>query len=294
MNILDEIAVRTKERIDEKKKTLSMEAIIEMTALLGCPPEPSSGGSSGTSLGALPGRETGEPDDSSQGFPFEEALRGEDISFICEIKKASPSKGIIAGDFPYLKIAEEYESAGAAAISVLTEPFYFKGDDLYLREIARHVSIPLLRKDFTVDSYMIYEAKLLGASAVLLICAILDHDTLKEYIKIAHQLGLSALIEAHNEKEVEDAIHAGARIIGVNNRDLKTFHVDVTISERLRKLVPKDKIFISESGIKTSEDIGRLRKNGVNAVLIGETLMRSTDKRAELIRLRGEKCCTEK
>lgn len=227
--------------------------------------------------------------DAATGFPFEKALRREgDIAFICEVKKASPSKGLIAPDFPYVRIAEEYEAAGAAAISVLTEPYWFMGSDSYLTEISQHVSIPLLRKDFTVDEYMIYEAKVMGASAVLLICAILDTETISKYIKIADSLGLSALVEAHDADEVESAIKAGARIIGVNNRNLKDFTVDINNSSRYRAMVPEDIIFVSESGIKTSADIDVLRKNGTNAVLIGETLMRSADKKAELDRLKGE------
>lgn len=220
-------------------------------------------------------------------FPFEKALSGKDIAFICEVKKASPSKGIIAEDFPYLDIARDYEKAGAAAISCLTEPYWFKGSDEYLREIAANVSIPVLRKDFTVSEYMIYEAKLLGASAVLLICAILSPAQLKEYLAAAHSLGLSALVEAHDESEVKMALDAGARVIGVNNRDLKTFTVDINNSARLRKLVPADRIFVSESGIKTAADIANLRANGTNAVLIGETLMRSENKKKMLDELRG-------
>ena len=220
-------------------------------------------------------------------FPFEKALRQDDISFICEVKKASPSKGGIAEDFPHLDIAKAYEAAGAAAISVLTEPFYFQGHDRYLREIADEVTIPLLRKDFIVDGYMIYEAKLLGASAVLLICSLLDRDTLAEYIHIAHGLGLSSLVETHGEEEVVMALAAGARVIGVNNRNLKTFEVDHTLSERLRKMVPREILFVSESGVRSPEDIARLREAGADAVLVGETLMKSADKRAEINRLRG-------
>lgn len=225
--------------------------------------------------------------DANTGFPFERALRAEGISFICEVKKASPSKGIIAEDFPYLQIAKEYEQAGAAAISVLTEPHYFKGSNEYLREIAAAVSIPVLRKDFTVDPYMIYEAKVLGASAILLICAILTDEELRTYRQIAEKLGLSALVEAHDEEEVRRALACGARIVGVNNRDLKTFHVDITNSVRLRSLVSKDILFVSESGMKTPEDIAVLRGNGTDAVLIGETLMKSLDKKAALAALRG-------
>ncbi len=220
-------------------------------------------------------------------FLFEKALKKEGVSFICECKKASPSKGVIAEDFPYLDIALQYEKAGADAISVLTEPKWFLGDNRYLQEITEAVSIPCLRKDFTVDEYMIYEARILGASAVLLICAILDESRIKEYIGICDQLGLSALVEAHDEKEIEMGIRAGARIIGVNNRNLKDFSVDTSNSMRLRKLIPQDVIYVSESGIKTPEDVGALRENGVDAVLIGETLMRASDKKAMLESLRN-------
>ena len=223
------------------------------------------------------------------GFPFEAALAGPDISFICECKKASPSKGLIAPDFPYLRIAREYEAAGAACISVLTEPEWFLGENRYLKEIAETVSIPCIRKDFTVDPYMIYEAKTLGASAVLLICSLLDRDTLRRYIEICDTLGLSALVEAHDEREIGDAVAAGARIIGVNNRNLKTFTVDVGNSGRLRALVPENILFVAESGIRTAEDIQSLREAGVDAVLIGETLMRSEDKKKMLDTLRGMK-----
>ena len=222
------------------------------------------------------------------GYPFEKALGAPGISFICEVKKASPSKGLIAAEFPYLSIAREYEAAGAAAISCLTEPDFFLGSDEYLREIAAAVKIPVLRKDFTVDPYMIYEAKVLGASAVLLICAILSDEELLEYGKIAHSLGLSALVEAHDEREVERALRVEHGIVGVNNRDLKTFTVDCNNSVRLRKLVPDDRLFVSESGIRTASDIAVLRQNGTDAVLIGETLMRNPDKAAALRALRGE------
>jgi indole-3-glycerol phosphate synthase len=220
---------------------------------------------------------------------FYAALKTSGISFICEAKKASPSKGIIAEDFPYLQIARDYEAAGASAISCLTEPFYFKGSDEYLKEIAAEVSIPVLRKDFTIDPYMIFQAKAYGASAVLLICALLDTSELKEYQAIATELGLSALVEAHDEKEIESALDAGARIIGVNNRNLKDFTVDINNSARLRRLVPKEVAFVSESGIKTADDIRALVENGTDAVLIGETLMRSRDKKAMLEKLGGRK-----
>ena len=218
---------------------------------------------------------------------FEKALSGNRLSFICEVKKASPSKGVIAEDFPYLDIAREYEAAGASAVSVLTEPELFLGDDRYLAEIKQSVSIPVLRKDFTVDEYMIYRAALMGADAVLLICSLLDTETIKEYITICDVLGISALVEAHNEKETESALKAGARIIGVNNRDLRDFSVDIGNSLRLRRLVPDDVLFVAESGIRTAGDIKQLEQAGVNAVLIGETLMRAKDKKAELDLLRG-------
>lgn len=255
--ILDEIASKTKDRIRDAKIKRPLREIKAMAA----------------------DREP-RPD-------FKTALSGGDISFICEVKRASPSKGIIAQDFPYIQIASDYEAAGASAISVLTEPFYFKGSDKYLDDISKAVSLPLLRKDFTVDEYMIYEAKAYGASAVLLICSLLGENQLKEYLDLARTLGLSALVEAHSEDEVYAAVNCGADIIGVNNRDLKTFEVDIQNSVRLRRLVPPEILFVSESGMKTPADIHRLRENGVNAVLIGETLMRANDKKKMLDELRG-------
>ncbi|HWQ42172.1 MAG TPA: indole-3-glycerol phosphate synthase TrpC [Desulfosporosinus sp.] len=258
--ILGKIANRTVERVAELKQKKPAEQVI-------------------TEAKAI---------DSNTGFPFEKALRAEGLSFICELKRASPSQGIIAQDFPYLKIAKEYEAAGAAAISILTEPYWFHGQDRYLTEINQEVNLPLLRKDFIVDSYQIYEAKIIGASAVLLICALLNTDTLQDYLDIAHSLGLSALVEAHTEEEVRLALAAGARVIGVNNRNLKTFEVDITTSIRLRGLVPEGILFISESGIKSSEDVARLKANKTDAVLIGESLMRSENKKEQLAILRGE------
>lgn len=258
--ILDEIAAKTRQRVADLKKIRSLDQIMAEAR-------------------SMP---------ANAGFPFEMALRSDGISFICEVKKASPSRGVISEDFPYLSIAREYEEAGAAAISVLTEPYYFLGSDRFLQEIASSVRIPVLRKDFTVDPYQIYEAKCLGASAVLLICALLDTKTLAEYIGIAHGLGLSALVEAHNAEEIQSAVQAGTRIIGVNNRDLQTFQVDFTNSLRLRKLVPDPILFVSESGIKTPEDIAALRENSIDAVLIGETFMLSTDKKKLISRLRGK------
>ncbi|MCM1364226.1 MAG: indole-3-glycerol phosphate synthase TrpC [Faecalibacterium sp.] len=260
MNILETIADYTKIRVAERKKEVSLDEI--KTQALGM--------------------------NTQTGFPFEKALAQSEITFICECKKASPSKGVIAEEFPYLDIAKDYEKAGAGAISILTEPKWFKGNDTYLKEIAANVGIPCLRKDFTVDEYMIYETKTLGASAVLLICSLLDSNTLSEYIKICDSLGLSALVEAHDESEIESAIKAGARIIGVNNRNLKDFTVDINNSVRLRKLVPDEVLFVAESGIKTAEDIAVLKNANVNAVLIGETLMRSDNKKAMLDSLRGK------
>lgn len=261
-NILQGIAEKTGQRIEEEKKRIPVEVLKDK----------------------IRQRETGK---ASVRMSFYEALARPGMSYICEVKKASPSKGLIAPDFPYLEIAKEYEEAGASAISCLTEPFYFQGSDRYLEEITENVEIPVLRKDFTVDEYMIYQAKAMGASAVLLICAILDDMQLLTYRKLAEQLGMDALVEAHDEGEIARALCAGAKIIGVNNRDLRTFEVDVKNSIRLRKLAPGDVIFVSESGIRTSEDISRLYENQVDAVLIGETLMRSADKKEMLEALNG-------
>ncbi len=284
--ILDEIAAKTKERVAEQKKKVSLEEI-KRQAL------------------DIVARETDNGSSPYTKFPFRDNLAADGISFICEVKKASPSKGLIAPDFPYVDIAKEYEAAGASAISVLTEPFYFQGSNQFLMDIKKEVNIPLLRKDFTVDEYMIYEAKVIGASAVLLICAILDDEQLASYLKLAHELGMSALVEAHDEEEVRRAIACGAGIIGVNNRDLRTFTVDIMNSVRLRKLIPdtvpvtgtgdaadtlapQKMVYVSESGIKTKEDIDRLKTNGTDAVLIGETFMRSPDKKKLFAELRGE------
>ena len=221
------------------------------------------------------------------GFPFLAALKSKELSFICEVKKASPSKGIIAHDFPYIEIAGKYEKAGASAISVLTEPDFFMGDNSYLTDIGKNVWIPLLRKDFIVDEYMIYESKVIGADAILLICALLAPETLKQYLELSHSLGMSALVEAHDEAEVNMAIDAGAKIIGVNNRNLKTFEVDISNSAQLKKLIPEDVIFVSESGIRDRNDIEYLLNNGADAVLIGETLMKSRDIEEALGILKG-------
>lgn len=253
MTILDELAGYAAERTEEAKKKVPLEVVRQQAMSL----------PKGT-------------------FSFEKALKKEGISFICECKKASPSKGIIAEDFPYLQIAKEYEAAGADAISVLTEPKWFLGSDRYLAEITESVSVPCLRKDFTVDEYMIYEAKLLGASAVLLICSILSGEQIKEYLGICDELGLSALVETHDEDEVQMALDTGARIIGVNNRNLKDFTVDVGKSRELRGMVPENILFVAESGVSSPGDMDNLRETGVDAVLIGEALMRSQDKKAKL------------
>lgn len=258
--ILDTIAASARRRVEADRKLLSLEAAKEQAL-------------------SLP----------VGNFSFEQALSAPELSFICEIKKASPSKGIIAPDFPYTEIAREYELAGAAAISVLTEPEFFLGNDRYLSEIRRVTSLPLLRKDFTVHEYQIYQAKLLGADAILLICALLPTQTLREYLGICHRLGLSALVEAHDREEIQSALEAGARIIGVNNRNLKTFDVAMENAANLRNLVPPSVLFVAESGIRTPEDIKTLKQAGVNAVLIGETLMRAPDKSAALELLRGGK-----
>lgn len=219
-------------------------------------------------------------------YVFEKALNNGQVNFICEVKKASPSKGLIAKDFDYVNIGLEYQVAGASCISVLTEPHYFKGSNKYLEEIKRSVNIPVLRKDFIIDSYQIYESKLIGADCILLICSILSDYQLREYMDIAYRLGLSVLVEAHNENEVSRALSLGARIIGVNNRNLKDFTVDIENSFRLRKIVADDILFISESGIRTAEDIKRCHEANINGVLIGEVLMKAKDKRKKLDELR--------
>lgn len=258
MTILDELADYARVRTAEAKKKRSLEEV-KKAAL------------------ALPKGD----------YRFETALKKPGISFICECKKASPSKGLIAPEFPYLEIAKAYEAAGADCISVLTEPRWFLGSDRYLQEITEAVEIPCLRKDFIVDEYMIYEAKLLGASAVLLICSILNEEELKRYMAVCEELGLSALVEAHDAEEVEMAIRAGARIIGVNNRNLKDFTVNTDNSKKLREMIPPEVIFVSESGVKGSEDVAALCKIGADAVLVGETLMRAEDKTKMLAKLRG-------
>lgn len=253
MTILDELAAYAKERVAEAKKNQSLSEV-KARAL------------------ALP----------KGTFEFENALKKDGLSFICECKKASPSKGIIAEDFPCLEIAKAYETAGADCISVLTEPKWFLGRNEYLKEITSAVNIPCIRKDFTVDEYMIYEAKLLGAKAVLLICSILSPEQIKEYLGICDELGISALVEAHDENEVRMAVECNARLVGVNNRNLKDFSVDTDNSRRMRELVPEGILFVSESGVKDEHDILNIRNSGADAVLVGEALMRATDKTKQL------------
>ncbi|MBQ1781219.1 MAG: indole-3-glycerol phosphate synthase TrpC [Methanobrevibacter sp.] len=257
--MLDEIVEKTKLRIDEEKKIKSLDDLkAEVLSK-----------------------------EIEMDFPFKKALSTQDISIIAEVKRASPSKGLIAEDFNHVKIAKEYEEAGASAISVLTEPYFFLGSDDYLSDIAQNVSIPILRKDFVVDEYMIWQAKALGASAILLIVSILDTVQLKKYLDLAHDLGLSAIVETHDASEISTAMIVGAEIIGVNNRNLNDFTVDIENSINLRRCVSGDVVFISESGIKTKEDVTRLKENNVDAVLIGETLMKSDDKKSMISELKN-------
>ena len=258
MTILEQLVDHARERTENAKKTYPLEKLREQAL-------------------SLP----------QLNFAFEKAIRKKELSFICECKKASPSRGIIAHNFPYLQIAKEYEAAGADCISVLTEPKWFLGNKEYLHQIASTVSIPCLRKDFTVDEYMIYESRILGASAVLLICSILSERQIGEYIQICDAMGISALVEAHDEQEIAMAVHVGARLIGVNNRNLRDFTVDTENSFRFREMIPRDILFVSESGIRNAQDVEKLRQVGADAVLIGETLMRAENKAAKLTELRG-------
>ncbi|MGI5979564.1 MAG: indole-3-glycerol phosphate synthase TrpC [Oscillospiraceae bacterium] len=258
-NILQKLAAHARERVEEKKRAEPTERIRERALAMG----------------------------GETGFPFEKALRGPKLAFICECKRASPSRGLLAPDFPYVALAREYEAAGAAAVSVLTEPKWFLGRDECLREISEAVALPCLRKDFVVEEYMLYESKTLGAAAVLLICTLLDEERLRRYIKICDELGLSALVEAHDEAELQTAVRAGARVIGVNNRDLKDFSVDLGNSRRLCALAPAETIFVAESGIRTAADVAALRACGADAVLVGEAMVCAPDKAAKLWELRG-------
>ena len=259
IDMLEKIVAKTEERLVEAKRNKSLVQLKEEVSKL----------------------------DIKEDFPFKKALKDPEIAIIAEVKRSSPSKGLIAEDFDYIGIAKEYERAGASAISVLTEPYFFKGSNDFLHEISENVQIPLLRKDFTIDEYMIYEAKSLGASAILLIVSILDDVQLKRYLDLAHDLGLSAIVETHDANEIRTAIDAGSEIIGVNNRNLADFTVDINNSINLRRLVNEDILFISESGIKTAEDVRKLKENNVDAVLIGETLMRSDDKKSMILELKN-------
>ncbi|MCM1157811.1 MAG: indole-3-glycerol phosphate synthase TrpC [Bacteroidales bacterium] len=259
-DILERIAADRRRQVEEEKQKLSPERMKEMAL---------------AKKGSLPD------------FVFENVLKKEGISFICEVKKASPSKGVIADDFPYVEIAEEYERAGADCLSVLTEPKYFLGCDRYLSEIRDAVKLPILRKDFTVDIYQLYQAKVIGANAVLLICSLLNPDFMAECIEICDELGLTALVEVHDETEMQMAVQAKARVVGVNNRNLRDFTVDIQNSTRLREMAPGEILFVAESGIKTRSDIEVLEKEQVNAVLVGETLMRAEDKKQKLEELKG-------
>ena len=257
--MLDKIVAKTQERLSEAKKDKSLDELKEEVSKM----------------------------EISNDFPFKKALKDPQIAIIAEVKKASPSKGVIVEDFDYIAIAKEYEDAGASAISVLTEPYFFQGSNDYLKEISENISIPLLRKDFVIDEYMIWEAKLLGASAVLLIVSILDIVQLKKFLDLAHDLGLSAIVETHDGDEIRTAMNVGAEIIGVNNRNLNDFSVDIENSINLRRCVSDNIIFVSESGIKTKEDVTKLKENNVNAVLIGETLMKSDDKKSLISELKN-------
>lgn len=270
--ILDELAEYARERVAIAKKRVPLAEIKQTAMALAAAQEQAQSERSWNEHGDL---------------PFAAALRRPSVSFICECKKASPSKGLIAPDFPYLKIAQEYEAAGADAISVLTEPKWFLGSDQYLELIASTVRIPCLRKDFTVDEYQIYEAKCLGASAVLLICSLLHTEDIKYYLQVCERLHLDALVEAHDEDEIAQALEAGAKIIGVNNRNLKDFSVNTENSRKLRALVPSSCLFVAESGVSTAEDVAALKSIGVDAVLVGESLMRASDKKAKLAELKS-------
>ena len=274
--ILQTIADYARVRVARDKERLSPEALKEQCKML-----------QGAGRHGFRGTD-GQSAQGTAGQPFLAALKKPGVSFICEVKKASPSKGVIAEEFPYVEIARQYEDAGADCISCLTEPKWFLGSDEIFGEIRGQVTVPMLRKDFVVDEYQIYQAKVMGADAVLLICALLDRETIARYLGICKELGLVALVETHDEKEIRDAVLAGAEIIGVNNRNLKDFTVDIENSSRLRELVPPEVVFVAESGIRTPEDVAVLRRQGVDAVLVGETLMRARDKREALRRLRGE------
>ena len=251
MSILDELAAHARERVLADSENMSLDILQAMC------------------------REKGR----ANGARFYDALKKDDLSFI--------SKGVIARDFPYLDIARDYEAAGADCISCLTEPKWFLGSDDIFREIRAAVSTPMLRKDFTVSDYQLYQSRLMGADCVLLICALLDTKTLAQYLAVCDELGLSALVETHDADEIRSAVAAGAKIIGVNNRNLKDFSVDFSNAARLRDRIPPEAVYVAESGVQSAQDVAALRSIGADAVLIGETLMRASDKARRLAELRG-------
>lgn len=255
--ILDTIAAHARQRVAADKARVSLDAMRELAG-----------------------------QGNANGTDFIAALRRPGMSFICEVKKASPSKGLISPDFPYLDIARDYEAARADCISCLTEPKWFLGSDAIFQEIRSAVSTPMLRKDFTVDEYQIYQAKVLGGDAVLLICALLDTGTIARYLGLCHDLGLAAVVEAHDRAEIASAVAAGAEIIGVNNRNLKDFSVDFSNAARLRELIPPEAVYVAESGVTGPADVAALRRIGADAALMGEVLMRAPDKKALLAALR--------
>ena len=260
MNILDKLADLSRERAKREQETVSAEELREQAKALG----------------------------KGNGEAFLSALKKPGISFICEIKKASPSKGLISPDFPYLKIAEAYEQAGADCISCLTEPEYFLGSDDIFREVREKVNLPMLRKDFTVCEYQLDQARVMGANAALLIVSLMDERTLAAYLEHCEELGIAALVETHDEEEIRTAVSAGAKIIGVNNRNLKDFSGDFGNAARLRDRIPPECIYVAESGVRTPEDVQRLRQIGADAALIGETLMRAEDPAETLKSLRRQ------
>lgn len=260
MNILDKLADLSRERAKREQETVSAEELREQAKALG----------------------------KGNGEAFLSALKKPGISFICEIKKASPSKGLISPDFPYLKIAAAYEQAGADCISCLTEPEYFLGSDDIFREVREKVNLPMLRKDFTVCEYQLDQARVMGANAALLIVSLMDERTLAAYLEHCEELGIAALVETHDEEEIRTAVSAGAKIIGVNNRNLKDFSVDFGNAARLRDRIPPECIYVAESGVRTPEDVQRLRQIGADAALIGETLMRAEDPAETLKSLRRQ------
>ncbi|HNX64823.1 MAG TPA: indole-3-glycerol phosphate synthase TrpC [Oscillospiraceae bacterium] len=255
--ILDEIIVKRKEQLDREKERISHEKIKELAYKTAYTP-----------------------------LDFKKALKKDKLSVIAEVKKASPSKGTIREDFNPVEIAVQYEKSGADAVSCLTEEYYFKGSSSYLKEIRNHMHIPILRKDFIFDEYQIYEARVIGADAILLIAAVLDTDTLVKFKKIADDLRLNCLFEVHNEEELKSVISAGAEIIGINNRNLHTFEVSLDVTRTLSAKIPDGTVIVSESGIKSNSDMKAVKGHGADAVLIGETLMKSGSIENEMKSLR--------